>query len=316
MADTQQTVQSTAYAPWTQSLQQALAGIAFGQNMGQLGTSGYSVAGFTPDQLYGMDQYRNMFGQFGPGNSFMSDMTGLFGGGQTMGQATDATAAQLSPTDYLPFMSQYVESNINPTIERLRRQEQEGLAEIAARGASQAGFGGSGPALQAAQLRRATGETTANTVGSMLTDAYNNANTLASGNVDREQAANLQNAAQRTNVSMSNASNALQGLGLMNSLANSDYERQMGLISALLGSGQLQQQQAQTAIDAPYDALARIAAYIPTVYNSTQTATSPDNSPGGWQQALGAGLTIAGMGTGNGSTVGGDLLTKLLGGLF
>ena len=110
---------------------------------------------------------------------------------------------------------------------------------------------------------------------------------------------------------------AMQARQLNTSMDNSAANRQMSAIQGLLGTGGMQQGLAQRSLDLPHEALQRIAAFVPggqdTNYWSSTEGSQPDNSPGFIQQLLGGGLTLAGMGTGGGSTIGGDLLKKLLG---
>lgn len=322
----QTTTATTSYAPWISQMQQALAGIGLGQNMSQLNPTGYSVAGQTTDELAGQDFLRDMFAQFGPGNgnlaSFQSMMP-TWGGAGARAQATDATAANVSGSDILGGMSPFIQGVIDPAMQNLERQRREQSANIAARNASAASYGGSREAIEQGQLDRSTGETTANMVAQLMSQGYDQAQALALANAQMEQQANLQNATNATNVSLQNAGNelqrqyyGLQGAQMYGNMLDSDYQRQLGLIGALLGSGQTQRGIAQQAIDAPYTALQRIAGLIPGVYNSTQVTQQPNGSqgPSTGQSLLGTALTIGGMGTGGGGTVLGGLLGGLFGG--
>lgn len=259
---------NTTYAPWTQTLPQGLAGISFAQNVGNLTPAANPIAGFTPDQLQGMDYARTY-------------ANNQFGGGKP---------DYMTGTSYQEYMNPWLQDVGRTTVEGLRREHTNNMSRADARAANTTAFGGSGATLERAQLARGMNEATASTLASIMARGHDTATTNAMN-------------ARRVNASLDDA---LSG-------------RQQSAIQGLLGVGGMQQALAQRSLDLPYDSLARIAQFLPGIYDqrsnywSSAEGTSPDNSPGLFQQLLGGGLTLAGLGTSGGGTVGGDWLSKLLG---
>lgn len=271
---TQTTTQSTTggssstYAPWTQTFPQGLAGIAFGQNAGHLTPAANPIAGFTPDQLQGMDYARRF----------------------AMDQFDGGGADRMTGESYKEFMNPYLDTVGRTAVDGMRREHENNLARSGARAANTVAFGGSGAALDRAQMARGMNEAVPQVLSQIM-----------AGGFDRATDAAMRS--RQLNESMDAARSG----------------RQMSAIQGLLGSGGLQQDLAQRSLDLPYESLMRIAQFLPGIYDqsssywSSQDATSPDNSPGLFQQLLGGGLTLAGLGTSGGGTVGGDWLSKLLG---
>jgi hypothetical protein len=292
----------TNYAPWIGQMQQGLGALGLGLTQNFLTDAPTSaVAGFTPDQNKGYDMLRGSALQYGQSSGTPTYADMMKGG--TM------NAAQLGANDYQRFMNPYIQSVIDPTLQNLQRQKANTAAEIGASDAAAGAYGGSRGALQRAQLDRSTGETAAQLIPSLLSSAYNSAQGLASQNVDRQQQANA-----------TNAGNALQAYGLQNTLQNSDLNRQLSAISALLGGGQQQQALAQKSLDVPFDKATWLASLIPGVYDATSylnessKGTKPDNSPSTGQSLLGLAGTLLGGKTSSGDktgTVAGDLLGQL-----
>jgi len=265
--------QSTNYAPWIGQMQQGLAGLGFGLNKDYLKASPYGVAGFTPDQLKGMDQMRGTALQYGDGSNNVPGINALLGAGR-------ADAAQLGGNDFQQFMNPYLETVGKNAISSMRNEYDNSQAGLGARYAARGGLGGSGEGLARAQVARGFNEAVPQVMGNIMAQGYDRANQLASQNVDRRQQTNL-----------ANAGNALSAYGLHGNLLDADFSRQMGASQGLLGVGQLGQNQMQTQLDFPFTALQRMQSLVPNVYDSTTSAssTSPDNSPGLFQQLLGFG---------------------------
>jgi hypothetical protein len=278
-------------------MQQGLGALGLGLTQNFLTDAPTSaVAGFTPDQNKGYDMLRGSALQYGQSSGTPTYADMMKGG--TM------NAAQLGANDYQQFMNPYMQSVIDPTLANMRREKNISNAEIGARAAAGGSFGGSREALQRGQLDRGYGETVAQLVPSLLSSAYNSAQGLASQNVDRQQQANA-----------TNAGNALQAYGLQNTLQNSDLQRQLSAISALLGGGQQQQALAQKSLDVPFDKATWLASLIPGVYDATSymtqntKGTQPNNSPSTGQSLLGLGATLLGSPTSGG----GSILSSILG---
>ena len=155
----------------------------------------------------------------------------------------------------------------------------------------------------------------------MMDQGFNTAQGLASANADRrqqtelsnagfeqqtnlanaqnEQQANLQNALWEMEAGRNNMDNAYRLLNLEDQFKNTDLQRQMQLINALLGTGAFQQNDMQDQLNAPYEALARLFQYVPQQFDFTSVKTEPDNSPSLFQQLIGVGgkLFTGGLGT-------------------
>lgn len=289
---TQQTTQQTSYDDWIGDAQKDIFGISAAQNgsTAARGISPYSHAGFNMDQMKGFDSLRSMLDQWGPGTNMSGGAQGMLGQvNGYLGQGTNAKAAQLGPTDYQQFMNPYIEDVLVPATNELQRQTEVARAGLGAREAAAGAYGGSRGALGNAQLDRSMQETGSQLVANEMAKAYAQAQQLAEGNTNRQQQTNMQNA----NNSMQGANTMINSAGMLDSLLNSDFNRGRLSISDLLASGAFQQQDMQSYLNEPLDALARIFQYVPQMYDSTTTTTSPDNSPSFLQQLLGIGGKIA-----------------------
>jgi len=288
---TTETTEQTSYAPWISQAQQGAFGAALAQNLPDLMRSGqYSHAGFNMDQQKGFDSVRNMLNQWGPGTDTTAGARGMLGQvGDWLGRGSNAEAAQLGATDYQQFMNPYIESVLQPATDELQRQTENARAGLGARAAAAGAYGGSRGALQEAQLDRSLQETGSRLVADTMAQAYDKATGLAEGNTNRQQQTNLSNA----NNAMQGANSLISTAGMLDQLLGSDYNRSRGVISDLLSTGAFQQNDMQTQLDAPYEALARLFGYVPQMYDSTGTTTSPDNSPNFLQQLLGLGGKFA-----------------------
>jgi hypothetical protein len=260
---------STNYAPWISPSQQGLAGIALAQNMHNLTPQQQAIAGFTPDQLQGMDYTRRFAAdQFGSGSP--NYMTG---------------------DSFKEYMNPYLDTVGRTAVDGMRREHENNLARSGVKAANGVAFGGSGAALERAQMARGMNEAVPQVLGNIMSQGFDRA----------------------TNAAMSART-------LNDNLDQSRSGRQMSAIQGLLGAGGLQQGLAQKSLDLPYESLKRIAAFVPGVYDQNQSywssgnSTQPDNSPGMFQQLLGLGGTILTGDAKGGGTVGGNLLSKLIGG--
>lgn len=327
---TQQTTQETSYAPWISGAQQGALGIALGQNLANLRAPGYSHAGLNLDQQKSYDLFRGIVNDVESGGRTM--VPGM--GGQNFvpasmqsatSNAAKATAQQLGPTDYQPFMDPYIGSVVNSTADIARRERDNSLAASSAKYAGRSGAPGSGEALEAAQIMRGFNESMPQLNAQLMSQGFNTAQGLAGSNVDRRQQTELSNAGfqQQTNeanadrlqqmygtnagyrqqAGMSGLDNLYRMLALEDQFKNSYLDRQQGAAAGLRSVGGEQQQDMQSILNMPYDALARIFQYVPQVYDQRSVGTQPDNSPSLFQQLLGAGLTIGGMPASGGGTL-------------
>jgi hypothetical protein len=188
--------------------------------------------------------------------------------------------------DIQKFLNPYTQNVVDTTNQTLRDQNDITLNGIRARTAAASSFGGSGSrgALQESEANRNLGNTIASTTAQLMAAGYDKATATALASKQMEQ---------------------------------STRER---AIQALTGTGTAQQSLAQTQLDVPRTALQQLLALTPQQYGSTTMGQSnsttvgpPPQSPSPLQQLLGTGLSIAGMGTGGGTTLGGGLLSKLFG---
>jgi len=334
---TTETTQQTQYAPWISQAQQSALGMALAQNLPDLSRSGqYSHAGFNMDQQKGFDLVRDAVGDYSRGGRTMVPASAYSQGMRpsTMDAATSQAAqagqVQLDPNEYEAFFSPYKSTVIDTALNNMRRERDNNNASVSAQAAARGAFGGSGEALGIAQNNRNFASDAGQLSAQLMDQGFNAAQALASGNADRrqqtelsnagftqqtnlsnaanQQQANLQNAMWEMEAGRNNMDNAYRMLNLEDQFKNTDLQRQMQLINALLGTGAFQQNDMQDQLNAPYDALARLFQYVPQIYESTTTGTQPDNSPSLFQQLMGAGLAIGGMGTKGGGSVLGDWL--------
>lgn len=281
---------NSTYAPWTQNMHQAIGQMALAQNMGNLGPQEYSIAGFTPDQQQAFDYARRTASQFGPGSA----------GSQAV--ADDLAQARIGANDWKEHMNPYLDTVGRAAVNDMRREHENAQASMSARYAARGGLGGSGEGFARARATRGLNEAVPGVIGNIMAGGY-----------DRAQ-----------NVAAQNAQLALQRAGARSSSETADLQRQLASTGALAQAGSAQQALAQRSLDLPHEALQRIASYVPQVHNNSQnqwsvgagsqnsTGTQPDNSPSPFQQLLGTGLTVAGLGTKGGGTLGGNWLANLL----
>lgn len=278
------------YAPWMDAAQRYGIGSAFGLAQNFIGNAPtQAVAGFNPDQLKGFDLARDMAqGAFGDGG-----MTTLDPSGYT------ARAAQLGGNDYQRFKNPFLNDVGRTVVDTQRRELENNLARAGARAANGAAFGGSGAALERAQLARGANQDAVATVAQLMSGGFDRATGLAERNVDRRQQANMQN-----------AGNYLTAKGMEDGFRGSAFGRQQSALAQLLGIGGAQQQLTQRSLDTPFEKMSWLGQFIPSQYGyadvlgqttnsnsrSNSTGTAPDNSPSPLQQLLGFGMTGLGEG--------------------
>lgn len=294
----------------------------------------YGVMGLTPNQGLANDlAFQSAKSVFTNPQLSAYDVIGMgnnWGGGAVTPQqavaqqakAAQAQAAQLKPGDMAPFMNPYIDTALNPVLNRLRQQQSETQADIGAKSAAAHMFGGSREAVQRMLADRNYKDTLANTAGSMLQQGWNNAADLAKGNVANQQQTNITNAALEnainslnaslgTDVSKTNASNSLQAAlqgqnlgfqGAQNEANNylkavqlqsannaQNYQNQQNVINLLNTLGQQQQQTGQNALSYPMMILNALSQAIGNLQGGgTMTKTEPT-----FENPLG---TIAGLG--------------------
>lgn len=324
--------------PWITAAQQGYNQSAYGTYSPFYNSDpNYRVAGFNADQTAGFDlarQYaQDAFSRPSPTAPAVGDLKQdpayYFAAHY---DPTSATAAQVGATDYQQFMNPFTQSVIDPAVAQMRQSHDATSAQIGAQSAAAGSFGGSREALRQAQNDRALGEQVASTVPQLLSQAYTQAQGLAQGNTQLQQQAALQNAsaansagawnAQSTN--QSNAANqaaannwqqylaqyGLQAPQIAGNLATAEDARRLQAIQAILGIGATEQNQLQNILNIPTSSLAAYGQTIPQQYNSTTNTvgTAPNTAPSLGQQLLGGGLSLLGLKTAGGGSVGASLL--------
>ena len=283
-----------------------------------IGEPAYRVAGFTPDQLYGMDQTRFQLDNAQNNPAYRPQTLSAGGPSAAMftgaGPMAQANAARLTGDAYKEFMNPYISGVIDPAIAKMRRQSNITDAGIGARAAAGAAYGGSRGALERSQNARALNEQVATLVPQLMSQGYDKATASAMTNASMQQQTGLANmqaenqgrladASQRNAMSTSNAQQGnafnLQNTEMMNrfnsSNANDIWSREQQAIQALMQSGALQQMLAQKGIDIPIESLKLLAGFKPQSEGSgTTTETKPDNSPSPLMQVLGMVANVAG----------------------
>lgn len=283
---------TTSYAPWIAQTQGTLATHA--NNMiinpdGTVKTGADYVAGFNPDQQAAFGMARGTAKEFGAGNTGNEAFQALLGQGI------------ISPDAWKEHMNPYLDTVGRSAVNDMRREHDNTQAQLSARYAARGGLGGSGEGFARARLAREYNEAVPGVVANILAGGY-----------DRAQG-----------VAAQNAQNALAAAGLYDRNRTSELDRQMGATGLLGSAGATQQQHSQRKIDAPYEYTSWFQGFIPQVYDYNQstwgvqdtrgTQSTPNKSPSLFQQLLGAGLTVAGLPTSTGGSVGGNLLSSLLG---
>ncbi|ALN73525.1 hypothetical protein [Aureimonas sp. AU20] len=320
---TQQTTQTTEYPAWISGAQQTASNAGSAMATPFLQVPKYGVAGFNPDQMKGFDLARDMAQTAFTSTPVRRPAANPATATASNASVTNATAAQVNPGDVQAAFNPFVSGVITPTLERMTREKNASAAEIGARAAASGSFGGSREAVQRALLDRSHIESVGSTVAQLMAQGHDQATATALANAQMRQQTALTNAGAANETSQFNANAAngvsqfnagatnsynLQAPGVEDSLASSEQQRRMNALAQLLGVGSQQQALTQTGIDLPWTTLQRLLGVTPQVYGSTQTGVAPDNSPSGFQQLLGAGVSLLGTATGGGGT----LLSSLL----
>lgn len=298
----QQQTQLPAYA---QQAQQHL--INTGQNLTGNFTGAnplYGVAGLNTDQLLAGDLTRRLaLDTFNKGSIPAYDVFGMGKNWQSQVAGPSAMAAQLKPGDIQPFMNPYISASLNPTLDKLKQTYGDTQAKIGADAAASHMFGGSREAVARSLLNRDYMNTAAKTAGDMLSAGFDKASGLASGNVDRQQQANMKNAdlTQSNNQLLfqsdqNDANRFLQALQLQSGLNGDQLSQKLQVLQALLGNGALIQGTQQRALDMPFKALQQLIASTPGLNNTGSTQTSSTSAPINPLSIL---TGIAGLASGN-----------------
>lgn len=296
---TQTTTQDTKIDPAAAAAQKNLWDAGTNMTAPFLQTPAFGVAGFNPDQTFAFGLARQA-----AKDAFSTDAPQINFGSMN---PTMANAAQVSGGDALALMSPFVQQQYEMNSNNMRRERDAQLGQADAQGAAAGAFGGSGTALQRGQINRSYGEQVGTMGANLQAQAFQQALQTAMANAQMRQQAELQNAS----AGNQNISQRLQAAQLNNTFMNDDQARKFQYMQQLISQGDYERKAQQQALDAPWTALDRLRALTPTQLSSTTTKTEPDNSPSTGQQIAGGILSLAGLGTGGGTTLGGSLLSKL-----
>lgn len=311
---------STQYPEWVNKSQEGLYGTTVEMTTPFMNTGdGYQpVAGWNTQQARALDTI-NRTNNVSRENRAQTVTAGM--PSWMNGQAVTGTAQNVNGGMIQQLMNPFTESVINSTLGTMGRQNDQALNGIRARQAASGSFGGS----RGAVAERLQNEGFADQVGSMAANlnlqGWNNASGLAQFNVGQNNAMTSQNLSAQNSMNalntqgqnamqVSNADRQLTAASLNDAFRTSEMNRDLAGANALLNAGGQKRSVTQSERDVPWQMLQYLGNATPKVYGQTTTTTSPDNSPGTLQQMLGLGLTVAGLPTGTGSSVGGDFLKK------
>lgn len=329
------TSQSTYYYPWMNQATQDVYNWGKGMVSPWLqNTPSHVVAGINPDMemAYGLtrDLAQSAFGA--PGGSpfdFRTDSQTTFNPQATTGTAALASAATTGMDEITGMMSPYMKAVTDVALGRLKDNRADANAEIGARSAAESPFGGTGEVLRKAQLDKNYLKQVAETTAQGQQDAFNAAQSVATQNTANEQQTGLANANSqnamttanmgaensmeqiRANMAGDNVARLLQAFGLQTSADTATQNRQLQALQALSGIGSQQRGISQEALNIPWTMLERLMALTPKTYDSLTTQTGNGGGTSTEQQVLGGILSVLGLGTGGGSTVGGGLLNAV-----
>lgn len=150
------------------------------------------------------------------------------------------------------LMNPFLDTVGRSTLQAMGRDRDNANAQIGARSANAVAFGGSGPALERAQLQRGSQQNMGNMVAGLLSGGFDRASQLATGNADRRLNANI-------------AADGAYG---------NMMDRRNGVINGLLTTGGIAQAQDQANLDLPYSDWQRFMSGLPSP-GSTTTQNDP-----------------------------------------
>lgn len=259
------------------------------------GTPGSRLEGFSPDQQNAFNQVRGYQGSFQP--SFDAASAGFNAGSLPVstGRFTDPGVASA-------YMSPYIKSVVDPTMDILRQGQAIDQNALRAQATQGGAFGGSRAAVGDAVLRGQQEMTQASTAGNLYNSAYN-----------AGQGAYMSDEARQLQALIASRQGALQGAQGNLAIGTTLPQVQARQASDLLAIGSQNQAQGQALKDINYadftqknqypygqlSWLSNITGSLPygsltTMTNNSQgTQTTP--GPGGFQQLAGAALGGLGL---------------------
>jgi hypothetical protein len=231
---TQTVTQSSEPAAYVQDAQQNYLNTVKNFTQPFVGTSpSTTVAGLTPDQTLSADLARGMAqneftsspSQYYPVTQAAQNYSPFFSSNPALMSYAASPSPALAPSTSAGYaatanpygglvtgdsirglLNPYTQDVLDPTLANMRRELDKTQAQIGARNASSAAFGGSRGALQSAEANRAFGDQVALTTANLMAQGYDKATATALANAGRAQEANIYNAGQTNNMAQFNAS--------------------------------------------------------------------------------------------------------------
>ena len=262
--------------------------------------TGQRVADLTPETRNLINQLYGNVGSTGPAYENASATTNALMGFN----APTITPQTLAGTNLQPYMDPYISQVINPSMQLLNQQRQQGLNQIGDQANQAKAFGGSRQGIAEGMTNAQSSLLAGQLGGQLYGNAFQNALAGATGDITRNLTAQQQNAA-----------NAIQSAGLRGSMAGQlgnlatagQNAWLTGVQQAMGGQGvltQQQQQQLQAAMDLyneqRMDPIQRIQLRTQQLsqspYGQTTTSTVPNYaSTSPLLSGLGTASTLAGL---------------------
>ena len=276
---------------YVQDAQQGLLGAAGNLTLPYAGNMpNYTLAGFTPDTEMAFDLARNNAQQ-----AYTNNPLQVKDFGNTHADAASATAAQLGQGDISQFFNPFQKDVVGTTTQQLQEANDRQLAQIRGRQAAEGAYGGNRGALEESEQNRNFGNTLAQTTAGLNDQGWKDAANLGMGNAQMRQQTGLQNAGWQQQANLFNAQQPIQTALAQNTINQTDWQQKLQALQGLLGTGGMQQEQAQKALNVPYTALDIFRGVVPGNVGSQGTSTQPIYGPTGMQTALGIGTLGAGI---------------------
>ena len=218
------------------------------------GYTGKMVADFTPDQLDAFSKIRDYVGQT------QSQLPGALEGANAYASAAPQSVGTERVVDEggkLGAMSDYINpyagATLNPIMESIRRAQANAQKGIDASSTLAGAFGDSSHGIQRGALNDSTMRTTADATNSVFKDAFDRAMSHRTGDVNRFLETDKTNAGYNETA----LSRLFAGSGATIDRAGADQAQQMERLKTYLGSGAVQQEQAQNNLSSQYQEFLR-----------------------------------------------------------
>lgn len=266
----------TGFPEWVESAQKGLLENA--QNLANPIIRGESsgVARWNPVQGQALDYAQQMGASaFGPHSTYETQMV------QNGGRGYDAStydAAQITGDAIAEQLNPYLQTVGRQVLGDMRRERTATDAQIGARNASTTAFGGSGAALERAQLNRSHQDSVNDAIAGIMSGGWDRATNVVGQNVAAENAARANNAGATNTARQFNSGQVLNSLIAANSAANSTSDRRQNAINSLSSMGGGLQGYEQALLDDPRNAAAWLSGFVPGIVGTqTSTTKSPTN---------------------------------------